>query len=359
MRDLLETQSYLDSIETYLQEFVAPQAEKIDRDPKILKSALKGMGDRNLLALKVPQNLGGGGWNELEYRRLQILMARYSGALTFLQTQHQSAASQLAKSDNLALQAEYLPQMGNGKKLVGVGFSHLRRRGKPMITASPVAEGYILQGDIPWITGFDFFNDFIVGATLPDGRELYGILPLKNTTDDKLSFSSPMSLIAITATNTVSAKSNNYLLKSDRIVTIRPPGSIHISSRQNILHHGFYALGCAYAGIDILRAIEKKKQLSFLQESAQKLLTEVKECDRNIIAALTDKESTYRDKLKLRSQTINLASLCAHAAVIAASGSANALDSPAGRVYREALLFSVSGQTRDVMEGSLAEKLNL
>ena len=358
MRDLRETQSKLETVETYLREFVAPNAEKIDRDPQALKYTLQGMGERNLLALKVPSNLGGGGWNEIEYRRLQILMARYSGALTFLQTQHQSAASQLAKSDNITLQEEYLSQMGNGKKLVGVGFSHLRRRGKPTLTASAVTEGYILNGNIPWITGFGFFDDFIVGATLSDGRELYGILPFKNTADGKLSFSSPMSLIAMSATNTVSGKLNNYLLKQDRVVKINFPGAIHLSSRQNILNHGFYALGCAYAGIDILRAMGKRKQLSFLQESARHLLQEVTECHRQIVAALSDKETLYEDKLKLRSQTINLAVKCSHAAVIAASGMANAIDSPAGRVYREALLFSVSGQTIDVMEASIAEKFD-
>ena len=358
MRDLLETQSKIKSIETYLREFVAPNAADIDRNSQALKFALQGMGERNLLALKVPLNFGGGGWHEIEYRRLQIVMARYSGALTFLQTQHQSAASQLAKSNNLALQEEYLPYMGNGKKLVGVGFSHLRRQGKPTLNASAVKGGYILNGNIPWITGFNFFDNFIVGATLPDGKELYGILPFKNTIDKKLSFSPPMSLIAMSATNTVSGKLNHYLLKQDRVVKINFSGAIHLSSRQNILNQGFYALGCAYAGIDILRATERQKQLAFLQESAQRLLQKVTNCDRKMTLALSNKETSYEDKLKLRSQAINLASLCSHAAVIAASGSANAIDSPAGRVYREALLFSVSGQTIDVMKESILEKLS-
>jgi len=358
MRDLPETQSKFKSFETYLREFVAPKAAEIDRAPQALEVALQGMGERNWLALKVPPHLGGGGWSEIEYCRCQILMARYSGALTFLQTQHQSAASQLAKSDNLALQEEYLPQMGNGQKLVGVGFSHLRRRGQPLLTASPVTEGYLLNGNLPWITGLGFFDDFIVGATLPDGGELYGILPFKNTTDEKLSFSRPMSLIAMSATNTVSGKLHNYLLKPDRVVKINFPGAIHLSTRQNILNHGFSALGCAYGGIDIIRAMGKRKQLSFLEEFARHFLQEVTKCERSLTLALSDQETLYEDQLKLRSQTINLAVKCSHAAVIAAGGSANAIDSPAGRVYREALLFSVSGQTIDVMEASLAEKFN-
>ncbi|GAB4541353.1 MAG: acyl-CoA dehydrogenase family protein [Pleurocapsa sp.] len=353
---IVSTESQLKSIEAYLQESVAPRAEEIDRSEEALGTVLQRMGDRSLLALKVPQQLGGRGWDELNYRRFQVLMARYSGALTFLQTQHQSAASWLAKSDNLTLQQEYLPQMGNGKKLVGVGFSHLRRRGKPMVEASSVAAGYVLNGAIPWITGFGFFDSFIVGATLTDGSELYGMLPLEDAIQPlggKLSFSKPMALIAISATNTVSGKLENWLLQRDRIVSIKPPGSIHRSSRRNILHHGFYALGCAYGSLDVLQAVGEKKQLSFLQESREYLLEKVQKCDRAMMAAVSDETITYQDKLQFRAQAIKLAARCSHGAVIATSGGANALNSAAGRVYREALLFSVSGQTTDVMEASI------
>ncbi len=343
-------------IESYLQESVAPQAQELDRSSVALKLALQSMGDRSLLALKVPQKLGGAGWNELDYRRFQIAIARCSGALAFLQTQHQSAVSQLAKSDNQSLQQEYLPHVATGKKLIGVGFSHLRRRGKPMMEAVEVERGYLLTGEVPWITGWDFFDNFIIGAALPDGRELYGMLPFQNsraTSGGTLAFSVPMELIAMTATNTVSAKLDNWFLARDRLITIKPPGSIHRSSKKNILHHGFFALGCAYAGLDILQAIGEKKQLAFIQESWQSLNEKVTRCDRAILASLSDKNTTYQQQLQLRTEAINLAQRCSVSAVIASSGAANYLNSDAGRVYREALVFSVSGQTTDVMEASL------
>ena len=339
----------------YLEKEIAPQALEIDFNPKTLKLALQGIGDRSLLALKVPQHLGGAGWSEIDYRRWQILMAKYSGALTFLQTQHQSAASQLAKSENQTLQQEYLLQMGTGKKLVGVGFSHLRRRGRPMVQGEMVAEGYRLNGTVPWITGWNFFDSFILGATLPDGRELYGMLPLQNTEQTSggtISLSKPMQLIAVTATNTVSAKLDNWILKRDRLVTIKPAGAIHKSSRQNILHHGFYALGCAYGSLDILQKTGEKKQLAFIEESWQVLQQEVDRCQDRAIASLSDNDITY-EQLQIRARAINLAGRCSQAAVIASSGAANDLHSHAGRVYREALLFSVSGQTTDVMAASL------
>ena len=345
----------LESIESFLRKEITPLANKIDRDWEALKIAIDKMGDRSWLALKVSPELGGSGLSEADYRRLQISMARVSGALTFLQTQHQSAVSKLAKSNNKSLR-QFFPDAATGKVKIGVGFSHLRRMGTPVMQARQTEAGYILTGTVPWITGYNFFDFFIVGATLPDGRELYGLLPFQDSLQEsggKLTFSEPMKLLAVTATNTVSAEVEKWFLESDRIVTINPPRAIHASSRQNILNHGFFALGCAYAALDILEAIAHKKSLDFLQESWLDLQSEVKENEAKAIAFIGDQNVSYEQKLQLRARTIELAQRCSQAAVIASSGVANYLYSDAGRVYREALLFSVSGQTTDVMQASL------
>jgi alkylation response protein AidB-like acyl-CoA dehydrogenase len=339
---------------------IAPKAAQIDRDPAILQQTLRGMRDRSLLALKVPKDLGGAGLSETDYYYFQILIARHSGALAFLQTQHQSAGSLLATSDNKSLQQLYLPSMGKGEKLVGVGFSQLRRREKPMTKAVKTDAGYLLEGEVPWITGFGLFDRFIIGATLPDGRELYGMLPFqpsKQAWGGKIEFSLPMNLIAMTSTNTVSAKLTGWLLDEANVIAIKAARSIHENSKKNVLHHGCFALGCAYAGLDILENTYQKKQLSFLQESWQLLEKEVTSCAQAMFAALLSSHSSNQSKLQLRAWAINLAGRCSQAAVIASSGAANAQDNAAGRVYREALLFSVSGQTTAVMEESLKKLL--
>ena len=252
-------------IETWLQT-VAPLANQIDGDADKLKTVLQQMGDRNWLALKVPTELGGMDISEAEYRLLQISLARTSGALTFLQTQHQSAVSKLAQSQNESLRSRFFPGVARGKPLVGVGFSHLRRRGQPMVSATELADGgYLISGNVPWITG-NSFDWFVLGATLEDGRELYGVLPLKDTVQNsggKISYSQPMQLLAVAATNTVSAEIDRWYLSAADIVSINPPGTIHQSSQKNILNHGFYALGCAYAGLDLLENIAQNQAARF------------------------------------------------------------------------------------------------
>lgn len=345
----------LRQIESFLRSQIAPQANQLDRHPAALKAALNQMGDRSWLGLKAPVELGGAGLSEPEYRQLQITMARTSGALTFLQTQHQSAVAKLAQSDNQVLQQEFFPQVVRGDRLIGVGFSHLRRSGTPVMQARETESGYLLTGKVPWVTGYDIFTHFILGATLDDGRELYAVLPLQNCQQPggKITVDRPMELLAVTATNTVSVNIERWFLAGDRVVTINPPGAIHGSSRRNILNHGFFALGCALAGLDIVRAIADKKQLEFLKESQRALQGEVEDSIERAISSIADGNATYQQQLELRTQAIDLAQRCSQAAVIASSGAANYLNSSAGRVYREALLFTVSGQTTDVMEATL------
>ena len=171
----------LNLTESYLREFVAPIAHQIDQDSELLKKALHGMGERFLLGLRIPKAWSGLEVNEITYRRFQQLIPRYSGALAFLQTQHQSAAEFIANSQNQALQQQYLPQMSNGKSLVGVGFSHLRKKDNACMEANTKNGGYQLNGQVPWLTGFGIFSEFIVAALLPDEQEIYGIIPFIET----------------------------------------------------------------------------------------------------------------------------------------------------------------------------------
>ena len=163
-----------------------------------------------------------------------------------------------------------------------------------------------------------------------------------------------MDLIAMSATNTVNAELDNWYLDRDRVVTIKPAQSIHRSSKKNVLNHAWFPLGCAYAALDIIEQTYQRKQLGFIKDAQKSLKTEVEIYKQRVLRATTSETATYPDKLQLRGQAIETAFRCAQAAVISSSGAANNLGSDAGRVYREALVFSVSGQTTDVMEASLS-----
>ncbi|NEP10099.1 MAG: acyl-CoA/acyl-ACP dehydrogenase [Symploca sp. SIO2C1] len=356
-----EQQGLLEIADSYLRKSVAPVASEIDDNTAALKEALQGMSDRSLLALQVPKVWGGAGVSELTLRSFQQLVPRYSGALAFLQTQHQSAGGLLTKTDNESLKWQYLPYMSQGKVLVGIGFSHLRRQGNPIIKAIPVAGGYQIEGTVPWLTGFGYFQHFILGATLPDGRAVYGMLPFIETvqqTGGAIAFSEPMKLGAMSSTNTVTAKLTHWFLPKEHVVLIRSAGAIHESDKKNVLHHGFHCLGNTRAALDIIEATYQTKQLPFIKHGFDAFNEELNRCQLAMMAALAPDSQTWEERLKLRTWAINLAQRCATAAVTVSSGAANYRHHVAQRVYREALVFTVSGQTTALMEATLAQLVN-
>jgi alkylation response protein AidB-like acyl-CoA dehydrogenase len=319
----------------------------------MVRWALKGLCERELMALRRPEAYGGPAIDEEAFRHFQETCARYSGTLSFLQTQHQSAGSMISKSQNEALKSEYLPKMGNGEKLVGIGFSQLRRPGQPIMRAEPCDGGYKLDGQVPWVTGYGFYPEFLMGATLPDGRAVFAVTPLNRV--EGISVTEPMRLAAMEAANTVSVTFENYFVPEEKVCYIREAGWIRNNDQINIALQGHFALGCAQAGLDILLASAEKKKLDFAREAHGRLARELAECreqTRSAQAAAGIEEAT-EERLKVRAWAIELAVRCAHAAVAASSGAANSVDHPAQRVYREALVYTVSAQTSQIMEATL------
>lgn len=355
-KPLLLDQSLLDQTEVYLREQIAPQAALLDASPEALQQTFRELGNRRLLGLRVPSEWQGSDVNDLTFRAFQELVARYSGALAFLQTQHQSAAARLAQSPNHTLKQAYLPYMATGQKRIGLGFSQLRRSGDPLVKAMPIAGGYCLNGKVPWITGFGCFEDFIIGATLPNGQALFGLVPLRDTvqpsvhlTEGSISLSQPMPLAAMASTNTVTARLINWFIADAQVIDLKPAGWIQQSDRQNVLHHGFFALGCAQAGLDILTTAPSQP---FITDVLAALKEELHGCRTAMYQAQAFGD-TGIDQLDLRAWSIELAVRCAHAAVTVSRGAANYADHPAQRVYREALAFTIFGQTPAVMEATL------
>ncbi|MEA5572010.1 cyclase family protein [Calothrix sp. UHCC 0171] len=355
----------LDTIQSFLQAEVAPKSNTIDSDANALFCALQGLGKLNLLALRVPQKWGGKETSEAFFGEFQELLARYSGALAFLQTQHQSAAGMLAASSNSTLQEKYLPLMGSGEVLLGVGFSQLRREGEPLTNAIPVDGGYLLNGVVPWVTGWGIFHEFIVAATLPDGSAVFGIAPLargreaeKESFKGLISFSEVADLVAMPSTNTVTATFNNWFLADNSVVFIKQPGWIHEQDKKNVLKSTFLATGCGLAGLDIIHDVSRTKNLSFIDDAFVLLQQELNHCRSAIREAQQHNNIGFPEKLHLRAWAIALATRISHATIVVSGGAANYKHHHAQRIYREVLVYTVTGQTRDVMAATL-EKLTV
>jgi alkylation response protein AidB-like acyl-CoA dehydrogenase len=334
-----------------LQTAIAPQAELLDRDPQALKQAFELLGSHHLLGLSVPTEWGGKALNSREFNQFIEHLSCYSGALALLQIQHQSAVKSLAASENLALKQRYLEAAAKGHIGIGIGYSHLRRPQQP-VTVEETPEGYRFNGVAPWVTGFGIFQYWLLAGQLPDGRAVFALVPFRAVTEagQSLSFGPPMELAAMGSTQTVAAKLTNWLVSQDLVLDIKPAGWIQKRDRTNPLSHSFFALGCARAGLDIMEQAQSSHSPT-IAEAYEALNGELTHCREQIYSALDQPSPT--NSFTLRARAIDLAVRCAHGAVIVSRGAANFGTHPAQRVYREALAFTVFGQTSNVMEASL------
>ncbi|MEM9451583.1 MAG: acyl-CoA dehydrogenase family protein [Cyanobacteria bacterium P01_E01_bin.6] len=362
----------LQTMYAWLIRHVAPRAAQLDTDPAALLDALKGLGEQGWLALRVPTHQGGLGADANTYFGAQFLLARYSGALAFLQTQHQSAASFIAGGGNRDLQATYLSAMATGQRRVGIGYSHLRRPVSPLRAISEEA-GYRLHGDIPWVTGHGFFDDCVAAATLPSGDAVLGLIPLTEHQprtlrshlqrshpypQGSLIISDPMPLIAMEVTNTVRISLDNWFLPASHVVDVKSMDWLPTSDRQKVLKAASLALGCAQAGLDIITDAVDRKGWRSLTPHRDSLQHAVNTCFTACIEQLSNPslaDSDVHHRRRLRAQAVDLAGRCAQGAIATVGGAANLLNHPAQRVYREALIVTVTGQTPDLAAAMLSQ----
>ncbi|QYK52479.1 MAG: acyl-CoA/acyl-ACP dehydrogenase [Fimbriimonadaceae bacterium] len=336
--------------DNYLTEYVAPNANEIDGSEEALRVALQGLCDRKLMALRRPMEYGGPGLDEISFRMFQESVARASGSLAFLQTQHQSAVSMISKGENESLKQQLLPRMAD-ERLIGIGFSQLRRPGPPMLAATPDGNDFILNGQVPWVTGHSFFGEFLIGASLPSGEAVFGVVPFSDqeVENSSISFTGPMRLAAMESPRTMTAELKNWRLTSENTAFIRPKDWITNNDMINVTLQAWFALGCARAGLDIVHASYEKRKAPFIFDAWKQLDEELTLCRERILENHTE----LHERLAARAWAIDLAVRCAHAGVTSSSGAANSIHHNAQRVYREALVYTVSAQTSDIMEATL------
>jgi alkylation response protein AidB-like acyl-CoA dehydrogenase len=340
------------NIQALLKNQIRPEANLIDHDIDAMRRAMKVLEVNQLLGLRRPLEYGGPELPEAEFRRYQEEVARASGALAFLQTQHQSAVSMLARHAKPELKARLLPNANKLGGLIGLGFSQLRRPGAPICTAEETKEGYKINGHIPWITGLGFFNSYILGATLASGEAVFGIVPLKSVPGQTLS--QPMQLCAMEAAQTVTAELNQYSLSHDDVAFVKPPGWMRANDAFNIVLQGHFAIGCALAGTDIVGENAAARRDPELKDFENILRAEVLNCANALRAAQVDtSEEGQAERLSHRAWAVELMGRCAQAAIISSGGSANSVSHAAQRVLRESIVFAVSAQTSAIMRASL------
>jgi alkylation response protein AidB-like acyl-CoA dehydrogenase len=179
--DLNETQLLVQkTAREYATRVVAPRAAAIDETEQFPREVLKGLADIGLMAINVPEELGGAGAGVIAYALAMQEIARACASTAVMMSVTNMVGEAVARFGTDAQKEHYCPRIASGECLLGsFALSEPDAGSDPggmRTTARRDGDEWVLDGAKQWITGGGYAGLFIVWArTAPPETSAKGI----------------------------------------------------------------------------------------------------------------------------------------------------------------------------------------
>lgn len=333
-------------------------ATELDRPGAWPSEQLRLCGEYGVFEWFLSTESGGQGWSEADVMRGYLELSAACLTTTFVITQRTGACRRIESCDNEGLKARLLPELASGKSFATVGISHLttsrRHLAKPVLRAEETADGFVIDGFSPWVTGGPFADHVLIGATLDDGRQILVMLPM-----DAPGVSVPpvAELVGLSASHTGPVQCDRVVLSRDWLVAgpIEDVMKQGEGGRPGGFQTSALAIGLAGGAVRFLQDEAAKRPDLLLATDA--LDVEWHELRGDLLSAAADEPVCSLENLRMRSNSLALRA--SQAALAAAKGTGYVVGHPAGRWCREALFFLVWSCPQPVMAANLCELAGL
>lgn len=315
-----------------------PAATATDTAARVPETNLQRLAREGLFGALGPSEFGGLALDPAAFAELVEILASGCLTTTFVWIQHQGAVQALAATPESLLARAWLPDLCAGRRRAGVAYGGLRA-GPNQLRARPVSGGWLLDGRVPWVTGWRLVDALLTWALTPE-RERLSLL-LDATAADTLGVTAQR-LVAANASCTVELTFRAHFVPAERLVervAHTPPPAHDGGGRSN----GSLALGLARCCLGLLEPNSQSQCLL-----AAELVARRAELDG----------ATEHTLASARAAAAELA-WRASAALVASTGS-RAIKSGEHpeRLAREALFLLVFG-TRPAIRSALLERLGV
>ncbi len=348
-------------------EVLAPSAEDVDRAEVVPAAHLAALADAGLFGIAGPTSLGGADLGARAARRVTAAVGGGCGATFFTWVQHHGVVRTL-RSSGAAVAAEALPGLVAGDEVAGTMFAHVRRTGRPAVTASRTSAGWRLDGFAPWATSWGIADRFAVAAVgevdevpvvvwgLLDGPDGEGRGAPAGVSAEELP------LPVFRATRTVAVAFDGCDLPDERVVAVEPLEAWRRADARRACIGQPAVLGVAARAIEHLAALgtDGASGDDDAGDAAARLAAELAarwvDDDELVERLAAPGPSEPRDAGPSEAQLIEAGS--AHRAacldlarrattglLAATGGRGMALDHPAQRLAREADFYVIQAQT--------------
>jgi len=284
-----------------------------------------------MLAGFVPADCGGTEASEAAISAAFVAIAGRCLTTALALTQWASAVRIIA-SGPPSVRAARLPGLARGEQFTTVGISQLttsrQHVGTPVLQAVADGASWRLEGLCPWVTGADASDTLVTGAVLPDGQQMFFVVP---TDASGLEIGPPLEMLALSGSRTAVVRLHGVRVTEAILPAAGGP-------RTGGLATTALALGAARASIElmILEAAARpalEAIVAGLRDEQAALIARLQQ------AATAGIEPADRDRL--RAEATSLVVRAAQAAVTASKGAGFIHGHPAERLARESLFFLV------------------
>lgn len=339
---------------------LVPESQELGTSGSYPARSLQAMADAGLCGMAIPAEYGGLDLNMATQAHVFTILASGNITAAFILSQHHGSTTLIVPSPNQLMRATWLPGLAAGAHQASQGFNFLNfpAENSPM-RAIPVANGYILNGVLPWVSAASTSDVTIAGAYLPDDQQILFAIPiftLAAQDNPPVIIDPSMELSALSGSQTTKVHFNNLFAHESWIVA--GPGE-DILKRSLRGTSGFIStcltVGHAQASLRVIEAA--------LARNSAKVLPMYKWVKREIIE-LQDaidtalKEEDFNLAAKLRGQGNALAARAAFFALVASGGSGYLDQQVAQQLYREAAFFSVWSVSGNIIPETISHMLN-
>jgi butyryl-CoA dehydrogenase len=345
-------------LEADLLVHLAQNAEDADRRTDWPEASWHELRNAGVTAWSIPIDFGGLGLGPAELLSGYEQLASACLTTAFILSQREAAVRRLGAYPVPDLQKRFLPRLAHGDLFATVGLSQLttsRQHQSPSLLADPVGpldhpDHFLLDGLIPWVTGADHAEIVIVGAAIPDRRQVLLLLPAHQP---GMTVEAPLPLPALAGSRTAQIRCERVRIGSE-LVLAGPGEKLLAAGKGGVggLETSCLALGLARSAIDYLEK-EAESRASLAELAARFKAVHFRLRNEMIKDALELQDEGQVQRLRVQSTQLVLRAT--QAALTVAKGTGFVAPHPVQRWARQALFFLVWSCPRPVADGLLSQ----
>jgi alkylation response protein AidB-like acyl-CoA dehydrogenase len=328
-------------------------AEAADRDSAWPDASWDIVREGAVLEWAIPAQFGGRGLPPAELLLGYERLAAACLTSAFILSQRDAAIRRILDSARDDVCRELLRPLACGGRFATVGLSQLttsRQHGGPALRVEETADGLVLDGVMPWVTGADHADNLITGGVLPDGRQVLLVLPTDLT---GVAVGEPMDLSALAGSRTAEVTCQRAVVDRRWLLAGPVENVMKSAGRGGTggLETSCLALGLAGAAIDRLH--EDAASRPELVELASKLEAGRVRVREEMHRLAGGAAASPVANLELRARANALVLRATQAALTSSKGAGFVHPHPAQRWARQALFFLVWSCPRPAAEATL------